>query len=111
MTDDIYEVDRSFYKQTIQQIKKGACHSTTVEYDDYTDTVVYSDVRKVVLAKRRSFKDETIPEKYYVYLLLSEEESIDDFQPRRTIVLENQEQVQRLMDLIKEQRKNEGIIS
>lgn len=101
---ELYEVTREQYKAFILQLKPEI-RDVQMDYksDGTIITDVYSNIRNIKLCSRVNNPVTESPEKYYIWELSNAEES-QKYTPRRQVVLEDPEQVQILLNYIKEHR-------
>lgn len=101
----MYEVTRPEYEHFVRSLKPEIREVLTDEHDDFMTVKILRKSTKECLCERESFKDDR-EEKYYIYLLPNHDETVE-VQPRRTVILQTPEQVQKLLQYLSEVKQGE----
>lgn len=101
--ESIFEVSREEYKHFVETINPKARYVEEVELNRFSKaTKIMSKKREVCLGSRVSYTNDT-PEKYYIFELPNKEElNSNPPVPKVKVILETKEQVQKLLDFLKE---------
>lgn len=98
MNQDLFEVTRDDYVSFLDQLRKD-CRKVEQEKIDGSHIIkTFSKKTNKLLCERAIF-EETGEEKFYIYEMPEAEESQPP-RPRRKIVLETQEEVQKFFDIL-----------
>lgn len=101
--ESIFEVSRDEYKNFVETINPESRYIEEIDLSRFSKaTKIMSNKREVCLGSRVSYTNNT-PEKYYIFELPNKEElNPNPPVPKVKVVLETKEQVQKLLDFLKE---------
>lgn len=109
MIDSMYEVTRNDYKGFIRRLYPEKIYSYCVEYEDCITYGIKSLRTDNILCARTSFKEDGIPEKYFI-VNYPEDDEWGAAVPVFRYVCSSPEEFQKILNFYSEKNKNERTI-